>query len=385
MSAQTIPATVVKILAVTWMAVAAWTLILWAVRTRLGWTELRHRPERVNYMQIYAVLLVLFGAIVVQYVLAFAFIQAGLLNRESLAEPALPAAAPVEVEPIASTAAETQPGTQPHVQPLTAEQAGQRFWGNALQIGFLLAGSVLALLMGRSAFREGLQGFGLKAGRVGHDILAGLKVMAVIFPLCIALLLLTNIIAEEVFKYTPDVHPLFYTLDPTHPHLVISSILLAALAAPIGEELFFRGIVQSFLARFFLVMTPPRGFPTMAFWLHPPELQEAQARAAEARARALESPPGGEEPTPPTPHEPEPLSRSQVARRVIFAIVVSALFFTSVHIPLWTNLPALFLLALALGYAYEKTGSLVTVMAMHVTFNSLNLGVSLLLRGAGGG
>ena len=36
------------------------------------------------------------------------------------------------------------------------------------------------------------------------------------------------------------------------------------------------------------------------------------------------------------------------------------------------SIPAIFVLSLALGYLYEKTGSLVCTIAMHATFNAVN-------------
>jgi membrane protease YdiL (CAAX protease family) len=49
------------------------------------------------------------------------------------------------------------------------------------------------------------------------------------------------------------------------------------------------------------------------------------------------------------------------------AVIITSAVFALVH-PLWTA-PLIFLLALCLGYAYERTGSLWVPITMHAMFN----------------
>jgi membrane protease YdiL (CAAX protease family) len=59
------------------------------------------------------------------------------------------------------------------------------------------------------------------------------------------------------------------------------------------------------------------------------------------------------------------------------AIFFTSLFFAILHPP--THIPALFMLSLGLGYAYEKSGSLLRPILMHIMFNGFNIIVSFLL------
>jgi len=54
------------------------------------------------------------------------------------------------------------------------------------------------------------------------------------------------------------------------------------------------------------------------------------------------------------------------------AIVISAAFFALIHMNIWQALPA-FLIGIAMGYVYYRTGSLKLTMLMHFTNNTLAL------------
>jgi hypothetical protein len=56
---------------------------------------------------------------------------------------------------------------------------------------------------------------------------------------------------------------------------------------------------------------------------------------------------------------------SKAARWI--AVIITSVVFALVH-PLWTA-PLIFLLAVCLGYAYERTGSLWVPIVMHAMFN----------------
>jgi len=63
----------------------------------------------------------------------------------------------------------------------------------------------------------------------------------------------------------------------------------------------------------------------------------------------------------------------------MLSILITSMFFASVH-PVW-SFPIIFLLALALGYAYERTGNLWVSITMHAMFNTIS--TVLFLLGAG--
>ena len=65
---------------------------------------------------------------------------------------------------------------------------------------------------------------------------------------------------------------------------------------------------------------------------------------------------------------PEPLQPSARARWQ--AVLLTSLAFALFH-PLWMA-PLIFVLAICLGYAYERTGNLWVTIAMHAIFNTCN-------------
>jgi membrane protease YdiL (CAAX protease family) len=60
------------------------------------------------------------------------------------------------------------------------------------------------------------------------------------------------------------------------------------------------------------------------------------------------------------------------------AVIVTSVIFALVH-PLWMS-PLIFLLALCLGYAYERTGNLWVAIFIHAMFNSIETAIFLNLR-----
>lgn len=61
-------------------------------------------------------------------------------------------------------------------------------------------------------------------------------------------------------------------------------------------------------------------------------------------------------------------------------IIITSVIFVSMHVGAarWHALPALFVLSLGFGWVYERTGRLAAPIAMHITFNALNLALALL-------
>jgi membrane protease YdiL (CAAX protease family) len=138
----------------------------------------------------------------------------------------------------------------------------------------------------------------------------------------IPILLAVNIVAEQLydkFHYVhPQEHELLKMMSDSHNAAVkIALIAGAVVCAPLFEETLFRGHVQTLLRELFA------GF------------------------NRKNSRPG--------------------ATQTWAAIVLSSAIFTAIH-PQWMW-PPLFVLALALGYAYERTGNLWTTITMHALFN----------------
>src|SRR5204863_1206493 len=62
-------------------------------------------------------------------------------------------------------------------------------------------------------------------------------------------------------------------------------------------------------------------------------------------------------------------------RRPWLAVIITSIIFAGIH-PTWT-IPPIFVLSLALGYAYERTGNLWLNIFMHAMFNGLETILSL--------
>ncbi|MHC4216494.1 MAG: CPBP family glutamic-type intramembrane protease [Planctomycetota bacterium] len=54
------------------------------------------------------------------------------------------------------------------------------------------------------------------------------------------------------------------------------------------------------------------------------------------------------------------------------AIICTSIIFASIHANL-THWPALFMLSMCLGYAYEKSGSIIRPIFIHIIFNAIRI------------
>lgn len=154
---------------------------------------------------------------------------------------------------------------------------------------------------------------------LGRRVVDGMA-RGVLGILCaLPLLTAVSIAAEQLYDKFHYVHPQEHELlkmmsDSHNPAVRIALIVGAVICAPLFEETLFRGHVQTLLRELF----------------------------------------GG-------------LNRRPTATQSWAAIILSSAIFTAVH-PQWMW-PPIFVLALALGYAYERTGNLWTTITMHALFN----------------
>lgn len=142
-----------------------------------------------------------------------------------------------------------------------------------------------------------------------------LAASAVAIPLTYLVACVTQMVLEQFKLDHPASHPMldWMTQLRDRPLLKYAAILSATLLAPMFEELFFRGHLQTGLASLF-------------------------------RSRSI-------------------------------AIVVTSIVFASLH-PWWT-IPPIFVLSLCLGALYERTNNLWLVIALHVAFNAISTSVFL--------
>ena len=163
--------------------------------------------------------------------------------------------------------------------------------------------------------REGWRGVGLVPGRVWRDLKVGVVGVAAGVPLVMGLVTLVVMVGLWAGVAAPAFgHPVFEVIQGgASVGVLLGHGLSAVVLAPVFEECIFRGLVQTSLL-------------VGAGWGH--------------------------------------------RWKVIF---VSSALFTLVHAGLpWQVLPGLFVLGVLLGWVYERTGSLLPAVLVHMGFNALN-------------
>ncbi len=163
-----------------------------------------------------------------------------------------------------------------------------------------------------------LQDIGLYFRSWVKDVFLGFLGYLAILPLFIMLLLLLLGIAA-LFSYEPPPHPLvevFLEEDKRNPFLIGYSIFLACVMGPIIEEVFFRGFCYPALKK---------------LW------------------------------------------------GVRMAMIITAGFFAWIHQSTFAFWP-IFVLGIVLTYLYEKRGSLVPSITLHVIHNSVFIGYFFLMK-----
>lgn len=174
--------------------------------------------------------------------------------------------------------------------------------------GGLLASACFVLIAGLT-FVRGYKGLGLGVRRIHRDLASAVAILFTIWPVVLAMIAVTMRIGQKIQgpEYKMDQHQELELLV-NHPQwpLALSVIVMAVIVAPLVEELLFRGILQT-------------------------------------------------------------LVRSYVGRPWLSVFVCAGLF-ASVHANP-EHWPALFVLGIGLGYAYEKSGSLWQAIFVHALFN----------------
>lgn len=139
-------------------------------------------------------------------------------------------------------------------------------------------------------------------------------IYAAAYPVVNVLVLSAGIILfEKLLDRVPESHQAFEILNEptTGLALRVQTLLLAAVISPIVEEFFFRGLVQNTLYKFF--------------------------------------------------------------RRPWPAILSAAALFALVHVPLYQQIPALWVLGVILGWSYYRYRSLAVPVVTHIIFNGVTL------------
>ena len=187
----------------------------------------------------------------------------------------------------------------------------------------MVAATIACLGMGWQYFNRGLTGFLFGNGRIGRQAARTVAFLLMSLPVCGLVLGVTEWMFREFApNYPMPEHGVIEALrDPEEPPWAPVTLWLGAvIVAPIAEECFFRGIVQT------VVVT---------LW-----------------------------------------------RRRWVAVLTASVLFGLAHGAQWQAVPALTALGLMLGYLYEREGALAGPILLHTLFNLKTL--TWELYGAGG-
>jgi len=181
-----------------------------------------------------------------------------------------------------------------------------------LMVGILLAAA-------RILFVSGWRGLGIGRRTLGAEI--GWMVGGLLAAICVCgvVLLITKWVVEWL-RYVPPGHSVFQTLeDPDSPRWMrVVSVGGAIVLAPVGEELLFRGFLQTGIRK----LVWPRWGSMRHRWM---------------------------------------------------GIGVAAVLFGAMHLQMRHHVPALIVLGIVLGYLYERSGSLTVPIGVHMLFNAKTL------------
>jgi len=180
-----------------------------------------------------------------------------------------------------------------------------------------LTAAAAAILIARTTFARGLRGFGLRVKTIPRDLKLGALYLLAVWPLVLAMITVTTEIGKRLFgeQFAIPPHPGLEIMESGALPLRILIVVLAVAVAPLAEEMLFRGLVQTAFRSY-----------TNRPWL---------------------------------------------------AIIFTSLLFATFHTN-GTHWPALFVLGVGLGYAYEKSGSLFRPIFMHALFNGITIALTLL-------
>ena len=254
---------------------------------------------------------------------------------------------------------------------------------SAWKLVVMTLATVYLIFKARITWRD----FGLSAGIFGRHLVIGIVTFVMIAPPVYAIQ--AAIVWFGKWKYE---HPLIEMLQKS-PDIGLFLVLAfsACVMAPLSEEWLFRGLLQGWLERAFGWLGSLL-FPASVLRSLPPaastdEGDAVAAGLAEAPLPALATAYGPVNPylTPPLIAElaethsaadgPEALEQP-FPRSMLFhwpPMMFSAVLFGLAH---WGHGPApipLTVLALALGYVYQRTHSIVPVIVVHALFNSLSM------------
>jgi membrane protease YdiL (CAAX protease family) len=193
---------------------------------------------------------------------------------------------------------------------------------------------VVIIFLAKIHFARRLRGFGLNVKTIVKDFFAAFVNLLTVWPLIMAAILLTMFFGKQFWgqEYQMQQHQQLTTITE-YPQLPLRIIIfiVAVVIASFFEEMLFRGLFQTTIRSYF------------------------EARYWSPIARV-------------TDHEDRVTDRNGAW----IAILISSGLFSATHADTG-HWPALFVLGICLGYAYEKSGSLFRPIFIHSLFNATSI------------
>jgi len=197
-----------------------------------------------------------------------------------------------------------------------------------------MTGIAVIIFLARIHFTRRLKGFGLNIKTIVRDFFPAFVNLLAVWPLIAAAVLLTAYIGEFVWgqEYQIQQHQQL-KLITEHSQLLprILIVFVAVIIAPLLEEMLFRGLFQTTIRSYL------EAFRSLLVRQNAPDEKRTADR-------------NGAWP----------------------AIVISSGLFTITH-DNPGHWPALFVLGICMGYAYEKSGSLFRPIFIHSIFNTISI------------
>jgi len=243
----------------------------------------------------------------------------------------------------------------------TEQSLAELMFQSAVSNGLLL---VLVPAFVRLTSGAGLADLGLYRQEWPRQMGIGVRAAMLMTPPVWAIQFLT----VHIWRY--QAHPVEQmVLEKLTVGMAILAVLSTMVLAPWIEELLFRGIFQRWLGR----LVEDRSLPTTTiqekgrFGPLEPENESSFLNSKAAPTESTPIDPGSEILASSYQPAEQPSSRFSS-----LPILLTSFFFAAMHLSQWPAPVAIFLLSMALGTVYERSGSLLAAITMHATFNGVN-------------
>ena len=206
----------------------------------------------------------------------------------------------------------------PHLQPWQIA-----FMKNLIFCISAIVTIVVIIYFAQVTFARRLKGFGLNIKTIHRDFLAGMANLVCVWPLVMLMIILTERFGQLIWgqDFHIQQHEELELITSYHQlPLRVLIVIVAVVIVPLVEEMLFRGMFQTMIRSFLEIRVSGFGIRNQA-WP---------------------------------------------------AILITSALFAMVHANP-EHWPALFVIGACMGYAYEKSGSLLRPIFIHSVFNAISI------------